>query len=241
MAAPLREIHDPIDPGVRRTGGGVDRRLEDLLDAVALRSNHDEVDRRRELLTCSEAVAELELRLGWDVQHECPVRFRQHTLAAGRQHHATLVAKCCTVDSERWSARRPRPRRTRRPRRECARCAPARDGGSRLARRCTRQRVSSRAGSRGGRGRYGRCAMMTRARVQAPAVLAVQAALAALSDGSHPRLVAGARLDLVADQLDVGIDHHVDQPFEGDRRLPAELLACVARIADQEVDFGRAQ
>ena len=38
---------------------------------------------------------------------------------------------------------------------------------------------------------------------------------------------------------EVGLDHHLDERVEAHRRLPAELLARLGRIADEQIDLGR--
>src|SRR5215211_764422 len=43
------------------------------------------------------------------------------------------------------------------------------------------------------------------------------------------------------EQLQVGVDHQLHHLVERGRRTPAELLARLARIADQVLDFGGAQ
>src|SRR5206468_10159146 len=52
-------------------------------------------------------------------------------------------------------------------------------------------------------------------------------------------LVAFFRYECIAlGQGKVGVDHFTDQRVEGDLRRPAELVANLARIAEQGVDFG---
>src|SRR5918994_478912 len=60
--------------------------------------------------------------------------------------------------------------------------------------------------------------------------------------GPWPRCIADARsgdaLELPLEQGDVGVDHEVDQALERGLRLPAEHLAGLGRVADQQVDLG---
>ena len=45
--------------------------------------------------------------------------------------------------------------------------------------------------------------------------------------------------NLAAQQLEVGVDHHLDEPREVDVGLPTELLVCLGCVADEEVNLGR--
>ena len=45
----------------------------------------------------------------------------------------------------------------------------------------------------------------------------------------------------VRQPLDVGVHHHPDQFLEADARRPPELALGLRRVAEQPIDFGRAQ
>ena len=45
----------------------------------------------------------------------------------------------------------------------------------------------------------------------------------------------------LADGLEVGVYHELNELLEGEGGLPAELLFCLGRIADEEIDFGGAE
>ena len=48
-------------------------------------------------------------------------------------------------------------------------------------------------------------------------------------------------VDLAADELEIGLDHHLDELLEADFWLPAELRAGLAGVTEQDVDLGRAK